>query len=254
MSASTILYNVLTKLGYKAQESFSYSSSNNIPYSVLPFSSQEAESQVFLTLAISADGLKALCQDTYMSKLAKTFREQQFYTSDMDKNTSLLIICNCGDDKNRYNSEKICLEDDPYYFKKYVFCYTELEEKRTSEYLKNRQSDDLTTIQNYLTDTQRFGDFKSNYVNEPIYSFLVELATKIPMLPLNFLSTSEFKPINAFLQDELENLETPLDIISLDRLLETIPDFKDTTPQDIMKSWNSILKSEKRDNNDQCEN
>ena len=137
-----ILFELLNELKYQAKESFTYdipSVENKSSVVVFPFVSVEYPCQTYLVIEIDNKALSKV-DNEYLKTLALAFRKTQFHESDMDKN-STLVIASIRPDTEPINSEaKVKIEDDPYYFKKYVFSYTSASERLAIEYLAHKLS------------------------------------------------------------------------------------------------------------------
>ena len=94
-------------------------------YNLNIFKHREVESQIFIVLQILESQLVA--QDNYKDlviEIANYFRENDIYVPDMDKNTSLIYCVKRDIKSNKLDELKVKIEDDPFYFKKYVFAYS----------------------------------------------------------------------------------------------------------------------------------
>lgn len=243
-----ILFETLKELNYEAQDSFSFKyivEEIESDCCVLPFSSCVCPSQTYLVISINSEELQYILKSKFLPNLAATFRKQNFHKSDMDRNTTLLLRCCCDDSSTDIHLHKMQIEDDPYYFKKYVFVYSSLEEKRANEYMSAMigatgiNCSLVDAIQSYLADTDRFTSYKENHVNQPTYSYLVELATKIPALPLPSNNEKTIKSVDAFLEEELMGTETDID--ALNKLLDLNLDFKDDSTETILTCWEKCI-------------
>ncbi len=247
-----IIYEVLHELNYQTGTSFSFSCSTAKEYTALPFVSIDYPSQIYLVVPLSNSELNTLLNSDFLRSLAKEFRKQELHRADMDKNTTLLIENLCASDELQNTSAKVQIEDDPYYFKKYVFAYTELEESRAIRYLESKKESlgdsfsYITEIQSYLLNTDLFRSYKENYANQPTYSYFVELSTKIPVLPLQVTASTEIKSVNDFLQENIQQMtsrdaENSINIHALDRLLDADMDFKDSNLETILAQWEAAI-------------
>ncbi|RGF89051.1 hypothetical protein DXA10_14670 [Firmicutes bacterium AM55-24TS] len=128
-------------------------------------------------------------QDNYKDlviEIANYFRENDIYVPDMDKNTSLIYCVKRDIKSNKLDELKVKIEDDPFYFKKYVFAYSEAQsdefkklrkqhnwtineliqtysEAQSDEFKKLRKQHNWTInelIQTYIFDTENFSKFK----------------------------------------------------------------------------------------------
>lgn len=243
-----ILLETLKELRYTVKETFQFSYIINEvenTHNVLPFTSLDFPSQVYLIVNIAPSELSDILTSNFLSRLATKFRKEQFHRSDMDKNTTLLLQCVGEDPSKELHLQKVKIEDDPYYFKKYVFMYSPIEENRANEYLENRRNKTpdsflfVNEIQNYLSDTEIFSSYKQNHRNQPTYSYLVELATKTPSFPLPASKASEIKSVETFLEEELSGKD--INIKALNRLLKLDLDFKEDSLDKIVACWEDSL-------------
>ncbi len=120
-------------------------------YNLNIFKHREVESQIFIVLQILESQLVA--QDNYKDlviEIANYFRENDIYVPDMDKNTSLIYCVKRDIKSNKLDELKVKIEDDPFYFKKYVFAYSEAQ---SDEFKKLRKQHNWTInelIQTYI--------------------------------------------------------------------------------------------------------
>ena len=95
-------------------------------YNLNIFKNRNVESQIFIVLQILESQLVAQknTQDLVI-EIANFFRENDVYVPDMDKNTSLIYCVNKDVNSDKLDKLKVKIEDDPFYFKKYVFAYND---------------------------------------------------------------------------------------------------------------------------------
>ncbi|MBQ6996233.1 MAG: hypothetical protein IJN64_17380 [Lachnospiraceae bacterium] len=127
-----IIYDVLEELLYLADEEIlvTYQCADEIKnVYVRPFISKENASQVFLVLDLKNENLRDVVDGTLVKELAIQFRKKKYHRAEMDRNTTLLIMSEYRNDGEINKVEKVKIEDDPYYFKKYVFSFNEIERK-----------------------------------------------------------------------------------------------------------------------------
>jgi len=243
-----ILYEILNELAYSAKETFKFSchmKDAEKQFDVLPFVSVNHPSQVYLVTQVSNFELASILKEDFLISLAKQFRRQEFHRSEMDKNTTLVLECARNTDESLDHHAKVQVEDDPYYFRKYVFSYTFLEENRAEEYLQNRKStvsdafSYVAEIQSYLFDTDTFTSYKTNHINQPTYTYFSELVTKIPVFPLQITTASKIKSVNAFLYEELQKTLTT-NVSALDQFLSLQLDIKEESLDNILTHWNTV--------------
>lgn len=251
MSEMMLVGNIFQELGYSAKESFDCMMDGPSEVSVSPFISDSYPSQAYLIVEMEEDALGHVLGVGNLSAIARAFRKQECYQSDMAKNTALLILNRCQYKDNRRSPEKVKIEDDPLYFKKYVLSYTATEDAKMSEYFAAQKEQlgkgfsCIAMIQEYLWNTSFFGAYKANHLNEPVYTLFSETATKLPIMPLASSGTQTLKQVNAFLQENLraaENKRSPVivDTNMLDALLRDIPDWKEADADSIVERYNAI--------------
>ena len=245
-----ILYEILNELSYSLNDSFSFSytmKENLKKYDVMPFVSIDHPSQIYLIVKVKNSELVNVLDSNFLIALAKEFRKQSFHRSEMDKNATLILGCEYTANECVDHFAKVQIEDDPYYFKKYVFSYSTLEEKKAEEYIQNLKNASIEkfsfvkAVQSYLSNAETFLSYKINHFNQPTYAYFSELATKMPIFPLQIAAVDQIKSVTAFLSEELA-VETSPNINALDKLLELNLDFKGESVESILSHWNSIVK------------
>ena len=173
-----------------------------LKYKMDIFKSKYIESQIFIVLQILESQLVSLSSiKDFIIEIANFFRESDIYLPDMDKNTSLVYCV-----KNDINSEKldvlkIKIEDDPFYFKKYVFSYSEAEADELKKLCKQRGQTPNELIQTYILDANNFSKFKKNASNEKVYRLVSELLIKIPVIPIKFKTQGQIKSVPDYMQE-----------------------------------------------------
>lgn len=132
----------------------------------------------------------------------KTIKEG--YDERIDKNLSM-IVCyreSVEEDITKQNKIYFDIEENPYYFKKYLLSYSDMEEEKLLELL---YEEDSTTelINNVVTNTEYFAKFKSEVVTDSsvLYKICSKMMIKIPFINLNYI------------KDELENLSDKISTI-----------------------------------------
>lgn len=254
MSEMMLIDGILQELGYCAKDSFHCLIDRETNKSILPFVSESNPSQAYLIIEMQEDTLDSVLRDGNLSAISRAFRAQKSYQPDMAKNTSLLVLNPCQEISNRHSLEKLTIEDDPLYFKKYVLSFTTIEEEKMSAYFSSQREQQgkdfswITVIQKYVWEPAFFDAYKKNHHNEPVYTILAETVTKLPIMPLATSGTQELKQVDAFLQENLEvaaHKRSPVivDTHTLDTLLQDIPDWKDADADNIVERYQAILKA-----------
>lgn len=112
------------------------------------------------------------------------FLLKEFFSNlqEVDKNTSMIIFLRTTE----LNYESLILEEDPYYFKKYILPYTSKQFRSFSEEYSN-QFDELgikNVLDEIISDVDLFDEFKLNPEELSVFNFVSKLFVKIPILTL----------------------------------------------------------------------
>lgn len=244
-----IVFDVLEELMYITKEEFevAYESEGEEKNVVVtPFVSKENASQVFLTLSCKNAFLVDLVNGDLVKEIAFQFRRKDYHKAEMDRNSTLLILSERDVDEAIDTSAKVKIEDDPYYFKKYVFSFDGISKKHTETWIEQNKKSNSTVvlIQNYITNTSNFTRYKVNNQNEPIYTYLIELITKIPSFPMKTAESQDLRSVEQYLDDAIESLKNGKKSIVikrpvLDKLVDT--DITDFDTEKICELWKQNL-------------
>lgn len=239
-----ILFEILNEQHYMTEDIFSFEfsrDSKSVNYEVTPFISLDYPMQAVLVVCVDNSELSNVSNNEFLKKLAVAFRKQDFHQSDMDKNTTL-IIKSLRDDKEIVNlSAKVQIEDNPYYFKKYVFSYSKVEEKHAIDFVIEKKKSDSESelvssiIQKYLFSTDMFTKYKNNTDDAATYKYFSELSIKIPFLPLEVTSSSEMLTVDQILLKSKKYDEAKVEKINA--FLDLNFDFKEDDVEAIISAW-----------------
>lgn len=108
------------------------------------------------------------------------------YDERIDKNLSMLICLKNTDTESSSKYKKIFeIEEDPYFFKKYLLSYNENFEKIKKEILNGENIN--ITINNIINDVEKFSQYKLREDTDDVklYEICTNLMTKIPFISLN---------------------------------------------------------------------
>ncbi|MNW44345.1 hypothetical protein D3C74_215750 [compost metagenome] len=129
------------------------------------------------------------------------------YDNQMDKNLSM-VICYKRDslsiDEN-INRKIFQIEEDPYFFKKYVFTYTELQLQLVSHNLKGHKSY-LEYLYGIINEPTYFHEHKEKPYTETEYNFVSKLFIKLPFLSLRGLNRDTIEDLPKTIQKKLVDL------------------------------------------------
>ena len=155
--------------------------------------------------------------------IVSTCKEQDFYNIDfeelqaeifkgikglfaqetgIEKNTTWLIGVECEKDYENLMEKILAIEENPYYFKKMVCPYLQIE---INEFLK-----EIGSCQNYILYMQkqivkvnRFVDFHEK--NDMGYNFISKLLIKIPSIKLPTEKEKKASTLSEDIEDEIKN-------------------------------------------------
>lgn len=241
-----ILFELLNELKYQTKEPFTFdisSDGNKTSKAVTPFISVEYPCQTYLVIEVENQDLSKVNND-YLKSLALAFRKADFHESDMDKNTTLVITSARPDTESLNSDAKVKIEDDPYYFKKYVFSYTSASERLATIFLEHRKAECacefsyVYEILDYLMNAEEFGKYKDTKNELSTYSYFVELATKIPAFPLNIKNSEEIKSVSEFLKEQLDGKDVNTE--HLDFLAFSGLDVNEVSVESILAKYDEI--------------
>lgn len=240
-----IIYDVVNELNYRQESSFvvAYTSlAACTEITVKPYVSNDYLSQVFLMIELSNERLHEVVKTDLVKMIALSFRKSSFHVSEMDKNTSLIVVSEFETGKESDKESKVKIEDDPYYFKKYVFSYNAVSERNADDWIKQNKNDRnvVECIQEYVTDTEKFASFKNDFNNEPVYTYFMELITKIPSFPMSTVGKRNLRSVEDYLKEELEKYRSgrkPIEVEKekVEHFLEL--EIEELSIEDICRNW-----------------
>lgn len=252
-----IVFEVFKELNYVSVDEFviqyKINDSNVMQVTINALISEKNESQVFLVVNCDNEELNLVVEGSLVKEIALQFRKKEYHKAEMDRNTSLFIISRYDADRGVDTSSKVKIEDDPYYFKKYVFSYDKVGLENAIAWINENNSEDtlVALIQGYITDTERFARYKENCMNEPIYSYFIELVTKIHCFPMKIVETKNINSINYFLSQEIDKVRARsrkpvnIDKIKIVEFVEKEIDYSDI--ESVCNCWNGSIRAERED-------
>ncbi|QJC90815.1 hypothetical protein RS399_11475 [Bacillus inaquosorum] len=157
----------------------------------------------FLVLFISDENK---IRDIIKNQAKYFFLLKEFFGEDpdIDKNTSLLI---CIQTSNENNSLFLNIEEDVYYFKKYVLTYSN--EQLTSFITDYRglieEKGIKIAMDKIVNDVQLFEDFKQNPDINGVYKLITKIFIKIPILRVPINEEKTVYSLSEVIEDSLKN-------------------------------------------------
>ena len=215
---------------------------DKITYSLNIFKHKYVESHIFIVLQILESQLIMQHNNKdLVIEIANYFRENDIYVPDMDRNTSLIYCVKRDISSEELERVKVAIEDDPFYFKKYVFAYSESQADEFKKLCKQHVRSASELIQMYILDSENFNAFKKNSTNEKIYKLVSELLIKIPIIPIDFTTNGEIKRVSDYLSDIQKCSDDERE--RLDYIIETLSDSQVNTEQlldKVLEDWGFV--------------
>lgn len=229
-----IISNILCELNFNPAEQFEVQKDENY-FKLMPFFLKDDSSQVYLIMPLMESQLLEVNFSEILPYIAESFHKTNGYKSDMEKNTSL-VFCIKRDVNSEYLEQlQIEIEDDPYYFKKYVFSYFP-DEQQKFEQLKKEYAvvSYVEFVQTYILNRDNFQKFKSNVLNEKMYRLVSDLLIKIPIIPIEFRKSEELRTVDSYFEAE--------EISSKSRMLdEVVTVLNASEGKDILEISNTLI-------------
>lgn len=184
-------------------------------------------------------------ENELFSRINEAVRKSSLYVPEVDKNTSL-IICVEKDpeskDEGALEGKELAVEENPYFYKKYVLSYDLKVAKDLFEnYLSLYNNDSKITefISDIINDFQKFTDFKLNAINNEDYALLSKIFMKIPIIPVEVPNNHWIKPLSevvneAIISEKLRKPEALVKLLNDDKIKENLLDENITS---IIECW-----------------
>ena len=280
-----LIHDVLNECGYTSAPSFLLSNSEDSQENnrkteclVMPFLSKRSSYETYLMISVAGSELPHLLDSDFLSSIMEALGRQKFYSSAMDRNTTLLLLCRHEEGEQIDHNARVQIEDDPYYFKKYVFLYTEKDETAALNYIKGKNGSLVEIIRTCLMDSTLFSGYKDyiaqkqknadavqkktakarkksttgkqsadqdnqNSEDYRAYGFFTELTTKITVLPIRPVSDATITSIEKYWEDEVQK-KSRIDVVALNNLINIVSD-RDTDKQkldadEILAIWKEL--------------
>lgn len=215
-----IIKTILSESGFSMGEIFNIEI-NQQKYELQSLVSEQNSSQVFLLMSIVESKLLEINLLDSLPDIATVFKETKLYEAEMEKNTSLVICVNRDIDSEKLTKEAIAIEDNPYYFKKYLFTYHSDDNKKFEQLKKEYEcNQNVEFIQKYVINSKNFETFKENPVNNDTYKLISDLLVKIPVISIGFSNDETLCTVETFFEKEeiyekQKRLDQIIDIVNV---------------------------------------
>ncbi len=232
-----IIRKLLNEMEYLPKTSFTvnYEFENELEsrqIDMYPFVSTHENGTCILVCYIDEKNFLDIDDKELIINMASGFRTCECYEPEMDKNTSLIICVKRNQNASVSVDKQRRLEDDPFYFKKYVLIHSEDEIQELNLYLKG--SDDfLDTLKRYIYDKDHFNSYKSEPENNQLYSVITNLTTKIPILPLDASKSYDLLDVASHFSEKYDREYTAAKRTNIERIIDAINKYPDDETQNI---------------------
>jgi len=144
-------------------------------------------------------------------------RLEESYDNKMDKNLSMVICAkrNHMQPDDEINKTIFKIEEDPYFFKKYVLTYTDIQIQKLSDYIPENSSI-IESLNGILHSESLFQEFKLNTYEQTEYNLVSRLFIKLP-----FLNLKSFKREMNDLSLEIDSLLREKNLLDLKEIALT---------------------------------
>ena len=152
------------------------------------FSGKEINNGYFYTKKTTPDYWVVIKEDvnTLLENQKDYFtRSKELCQEDaLDKNISMLVLWETAGtiEREQFKRKKMNLEEDPYYFKKYVLGYSKQELLDLEGKIKDNNGDAVDFIERNIISKETFNLYKPEPFVKEWYSLLYRIAIKIPFL------------------------------------------------------------------------
>lgn len=214
---------------------------NGETFEIQSLVSDQNQSQVFLLFPILESKVLEINFLDILPDIATAFKETRLYEAEMEKNTSLVVCVNRDVDSMKLARKAIAIEDNPYYFKKYIFAYHDSDNKKFEQLKKEYECEqNIEFIQKYVINSRNFEAFKESPANTETYKMISDLLVKLPVISIEFSKTEKLLSVqDFFLKEEIHDQKGKLDqIISIVSSASKISD--EQLAEEIMKVWDQV--------------
>ena len=164
----------------------------------------DSHQSYYLVHFIVAEQLKNYLDDSDFEDPYHLFEEQKKISADVEKNTSLLVISlsvNIESDYSLYKNAILQIEEDEYWFKKYVLLYTN---ESISNFDKETILEDLNTC---ILNNSLFTSFKDALYTNAEYFVAMQIFLKFPFLNVPISLNEQYLSIESILQNNLSEYQ-----------------------------------------------
>ncbi len=163
------------------------------------FSEKDGQ-EYFLTARYDENEITNFFECDKTVNVIKAFEDLKIEKNDIKKNTSLLVcieVNNIEEFNKKYRNLIFTIEEDEYFFRKYVILYS-------NDSIKNIKSDGSVDdqIHEILLSDKRMEGFQENYFTDEEFFIAMQLIVKVPFLVFKS-KTDKFKALMEKINDNI---------------------------------------------------
>src|SRR5437868_7846778 len=165
----------------------------------------EGQTSYYLIHFIGVGALKNYISANKLEESFAIIEEQKKKKSDVEKNTSMIICAlseNLSDSMQDLKNDILFLEEDEYWFKKYVLVYS----NNCIERFKN-EGEIIPVSDSILLNSTEFQKFHETLYQNEEYYFAAQIFLKLPFLPVPISLHEQYLTIDQILDNNLSQEE-----------------------------------------------
>ncbi len=177
---------------------FGFGASAEIENCMFFENSQDGQQSYFLVHFLQIESLKGYFNSDSFEQILTLFEQQKALKSDIEKNTSLLIVAqtqNLEQDFSVHKNNLLEIEEDEFWFKKYVLVYSDASIKEFS-----RGEAAFDEFKACVLNNGRFTNFKANIFQDVEYFVSMQVFLKLPFLTVPIALHEQYLSIDSILQ------------------------------------------------------
>ncbi len=170
------------------------------------FREDSLRKEFFFIASINEKQFLKIDDKKYFGNILNILKENEFYHAEMNKNTSFLLLVeedNNSSFKEAIKSKAIQIEENPYYFKKYVLEYKKVHVEKLYKLLIDDNMGVNQKVEEILLSGEEFRNYKLNTGNFPEYELLMRIMMKIPIISLEIPDNSKVESVTSRVTSEL---------------------------------------------------
>lgn len=238
-----VILNILKENGFDGYERLTNDYLKSV---IFTYRKDNIKTEFYIVVSIDQKEFIGLDENKIFSDISKSLKESSSYIAEVDKNTSL-VICVAKDDKLKseelLGSKELQIEENPYFFKKYVLSYdARIADDMFGEMLKdyNNSTDITKYLEDFITNPEKFRNFKLNPINNETYMLLSKIIMKVPIIPVKIPDSQSIRSLANMIQESIvaNNLQKAQALVVLLSEEQNKENDVDNNISQIINYWN----------------